>query len=411
MASITGSQYDVYAGGQTINFGITSDPNNVPPPVGGDFNLEVVVNATGTGSYNTASGYQGLAILSTDGHTLTLLHGAYWVIDDGANGGGNDHIYLGDGAESVTGASGDTLTGGTGNNQFIDATLGAETVYGGTGGSETIWGGAQTSIQGGSGGNETIVGAAGTTITGGSGGDEFINGYKGGQTITGCSGGNETIWGSSSGNPADTIHGGTGGNETIAGGAGDSITGGSGGDEFINGYGGGQSITGGSGGNETIWGSSSGNPADTIQGGAGNETIVGGTGDTITGGSGNEFINAYLGGESISGGSGNETIWGSESGQPGNTIQGAAAGGSATIAFSATHNAETLWDDGTASGNDTVYNYNTAGGDNFSMASGETISSSNVVGGNVVVTLSDGSTITFAGTTDVAGIVGSFHNH
>jgi hypothetical protein len=68
MASITGSQYDVYAGGQTINFGITSDPNNVPPPVGGDFNLEVVVNATGTGSYNTASGYQGLAILSTDGH-------------------------------------------------------------------------------------------------------------------------------------------------------------------------------------------------------------------------------------------------------------------------------------------------------------------------------------------------------
>ena len=352
MASITGSQYDVYAGGQTINFGITSDPNNVPPPVGGDFNLEVVVNATGTGSYNTASGYQGLAILSTDGHTLTLLHGAYWVIDDGANGGGNDHIYLGDGAESVTGASGDTLTGGTGNNQFIDATLGAETVYGGTGGSETIWGGAQTSIQGGSGGNETIVGAAGTTITGGSGGDEFINGY-----------------------------------------------------------GGGQSITGGSGGNETIWGSSSGNPADTIQGGAGNETIVGGTGDTITGGSGNEFINAYLGGESISGGSGNETIWGSESGQPGNTIQGAAAGGSATIAFSATHNAETLWDDGTASGNDTVYNYNTAGGDNFSMASGETISSSNVVGGNVVVTLSDGSTITFAGTTDVAGIVGSFHNH
>jgi hypothetical protein len=207
MASITGSQYDVFAGGQTINFGITSDPNNVPPPVGGDFNLEVVVNATGTGS--------------------------------------------------------------------------------------------------------------------------------------------------SSGNPADTIHGGTGGNETI----------------------------------------------------------VGGTGDTITGGSGNEFINAYLGGESIVGGSGNELIYGAEAGQSGNTIQGAAAGGSATIAFSASHNAETLWDDGTASGSDTVYGYNTAGGDNFSMASGETISSSSTSGGNVVVTLSDGSTITFVGTTDVAGITGSFHNH
>src|ERR1700730_5733695 len=99
MVSIPGSQYDVFAGGQTINFGITSDPNNVPPPVGGDFNLEVVVNATGTGSYNTASGYQGRAILSTDGHTLTLLHGDdYKVTDDGSNGGGNDHIFLGDGA-------------------------------------------------------------------------------------------------------------------------------------------------------------------------------------------------------------------------------------------------------------------------------------------------------------------------
>jgi hypothetical protein len=293
---------------------------------------------------------------------------------------------------------------------LINGWKGGQSITGGSSGNETIYGGPGDTIQGGA-GNETIEATQGDTITGGSGGDEFINGWKGGQSITGGSGGNETIWGSSSGNPADTIHGGTGGNETIAGGAGDSITGGSGGDEFINGYGGGQSITGGSGGNETIWGSSSGNPADTIQGGAGNETIVGGTGDTITGGSGNEFINAYLGGESISGGSGNETIWGSESGQPGNTIQGAAAGGSATIAFSATHNAETLWDDGTASGNDTVYNYNTAGGDNFSMASGETISSSNVVGGNVVVTLSDGSTITFAGTTDVAGIVGSFHNH
>jgi hypothetical protein len=110
MASIPGSQYDVFAGGQTINFGVTTDPNNVPPPVGGDFNLEVVVNATGTGSYNTASGYQGLAILSTDGHTLTLLHGNYQVTDDGTNGGGNDHIYLGDGAESIIGANGGGLS-------------------------------------------------------------------------------------------------------------------------------------------------------------------------------------------------------------------------------------------------------------------------------------------------------------
>src|SRR5437868_246778 len=139
MASIPGSQYDVYAGGQTINFGVTNDPSNVPPPVVGDYNLEVIVNAAGTGTYSTASGYQGVAVMSTDHHTLTLLHGDYKVTDDAANGGGNDLIYLGDGAETIVGAAGDTLTGGTGDNQFLDGSQGAETVFGGSSGSETIW--------------------------------------------------------------------------------------------------------------------------------------------------------------------------------------------------------------------------------------------------------------------------------
>src|SRR5205814_1388634 len=84
-----------------------------PPPVPGDFNLEVVVNATGTGSYATEPGYQGLAIRSTDGHTLTLLHGDYGVVDNGAG----NLILLGDGSESVGGGIGDTIQGGSGPNQ------------------------------------------------------------------------------------------------------------------------------------------------------------------------------------------------------------------------------------------------------------------------------------------------------
>src|SRR5439155_6425328 len=109
MASIPGSPYDVYAGGQPIIFNDT---------VGSGFHLEVVYNATGTGNGSTDPGYDGLVYVSTDaGHTvLTMEHGNYWVTDTG----GNDHIYLGDGAESITGASGDTLTGGTGANQFLD---------------------------------------------------------------------------------------------------------------------------------------------------------------------------------------------------------------------------------------------------------------------------------------------------
>ena len=235
MASIPGSHCDIFAGGQPINFGVTNDPNNVPPAstVPGTFNLEVVVNSSGTGSFSTPKGYQGVAILSTDGHTLTALHGSYDVTD----AGNNDLIILGDGNESVLGATGDTLQGGSGASQFIDAHLGHQSVLGGSGGNELIYSGAGDTIRGGSGGNETIGGVAGDTIFGGSGGFEFIDGSSGSQSITGGSGGNESIWGGS----GDTIGGGSGGNETIGGHTGDTIVGGSGGFEFIDGSGGGQS--------------------------------------------------------------------------------------------------------------------------------------------------------------------------
>src|SRR5438045_7465391 len=40
--------------GQPINVVPAGDPPNPPPPAPGDFNLELVLNATGTGSYMTA---------------------------------------------------------------------------------------------------------------------------------------------------------------------------------------------------------------------------------------------------------------------------------------------------------------------------------------------------------------------
>src|SRR5690348_1872594 len=110
MASVPGSHYNIFAGSQTVNFGVTSDPNNVPPPVAGDFNLEVVTNASGTGSFSTASGYQGLAVLSNSGVVFTAEHGDYGLIDSG----GSDSIFAGDGNLQIQGAPGDTITGGTG---------------------------------------------------------------------------------------------------------------------------------------------------------------------------------------------------------------------------------------------------------------------------------------------------------
>ena len=174
-------QYVFFAPGQPINVATTTDPNNPPPPVLGDFNLEVVVNATGTGSYATAPGYQGLAIRSTDGHTLTLLHGDYGVVDNGAG----NLILLGDGSESVGGGIGDTIQGGSGPNQFLDGHLGHQSITGGTAGNETIWGAATDTVRGGSGGNETIAGMPGETIFGSSGANLFINATAGNQSVLG----------------------------------------------------------------------------------------------------------------------------------------------------------------------------------------------------------------------------------
>src|SRR5438067_10002494 len=137
MATVPGTHYEIFAPGQSVNFAVTYNPDN-PPPVPGEFNLEVIINSTGTGNYPTPPGFQGVLIESVAGKTVpptaTLLHGDYGLIDSG----GNDLIFLGDGSESVSGAPGDTLVGGTGPNQFLDAHLGSQSVRGGSGGNETI---------------------------------------------------------------------------------------------------------------------------------------------------------------------------------------------------------------------------------------------------------------------------------
>jgi hypothetical protein len=236
-------QYVFFAPGQAMNAATTTDPNNPPPPIPGDFNLEVVVNATGTGSYATAPGYQGLAIRSTDSHTLTMLHGDYGAVDNGVG----DTIFLGDGSESIGGASGDTILGGNGANQFLDGHLGHQSIVGGSAGNETIWGAATDTVRGGSGGNETIGGVAGETIFGSTGANVFINATGGNQSVLGGSAGNDSIWTAA----GDTIRGGTD-NETVGGVAGVTILGGSGGNEFLDGSSGHQSIAGGSGGRDDL---------------------------------------------------------------------------------------------------------------------------------------------------------------
>ena len=105
MASIPGSQFVATAPGQTVNVIETSD-GSVPPPIAGQFNLEVW---TGAGSPpGLAPGYQGLAILSAGGQQIELVTGVFAVQDVGS---GNDTLI----------ASGDneTIIGGSGNETMI----------------------------------------------------------------------------------------------------------------------------------------------------------------------------------------------------------------------------------------------------------------------------------------------------
>src|SRR5438874_652029 len=164
MASIPGSHYDIFAPNQTVDMALTYDANSAAPPVSGEFNLEIVINSTGTGNYPTPPGYQGVLIETPPGKgfppTLTMLHGNYGLVD----GAGNDRIFLGDGSESVGGALGDTLAGGTGVNQFLDGHLGNQSILGGTAGTATIGGGPGDTIRAGGGGS-ALIGFAGGNET------------------------------------------------------------------------------------------------------------------------------------------------------------------------------------------------------------------------------------------------------
>jgi hypothetical protein len=394
-----GSQYVFFAPGQPINVVPTGDPPNPPPPAPGNFNLEVVVNLTGTGSFATAPGYQGLAIRSTDGHTLTLLHGDYGAVDNGA---GNT-IFLGDGSESIGGALGDSILGGSGASQFLDGHLGHQSITGGTAGNETIWGAVTDTVRGGSGGNETIGGVPGGTIIGSSGANVFIDATSGNQSVLGGNAGNDSIWTGA----GDTIHGGSS-NATVGGVAGVTMIGGTGGNAFLDASQGHQSVVGGSGGNETIWGA----VTDTVRGGSGgNETIGGVAFETILGGAANTFFDATAGSESIVAGTGNATIWGGAH----DTVQGISGGGSGLIGFAGGN--ETFWDDGATSGrHDSISTFNQSAGDRVSLNAATddpnvVVATATNDGGNAVLHLHDGSSITLIGITTAQLTAGYFTTH
>ncbi|MBI1313734.1 hypothetical protein GC176_20775, partial [bacterium] len=256
----------------------------------------------------------------------TILGG---VGDDSIEGhDGNDHIDAGDGSNFVLGGDGnDRIYGGSGNDTLAGEG-GNDRVFG-LGGDDLMFGGTGSDAMRGGAGRDTLNGEDGPDNLFGQGGSgDVLQGGTGDDNLDGGSG-NDRVYES-----ADTdftlrqefLIGGTTGTDSLKsieaaqleGGASanlinadgwlnySTLNGGAGNDTVV-GSRGGSLINGGNGDDTIIAGRSS----DRINGDAGNDNIDAGRGDDIVnGGAGDDLINGNRGADTINGDAGNDRIFG-----------------------------------------------------------------------------------------------------
>lgn len=253
-------------------------------------------------------------------------------------GGGNDQVIL---RPSDTGSW--QILMGNGNDTIKALGSGNDTIGLGTG---------NDSVQLGGGSNAVTTGGAAT-----------ISASTGSETVTGL--GSTVIYGN-----ASTLHFVATGGATVFGGTGsDTVTGGSG--------------------------------PDYLQGGtAGNNVLTAGVGAAtlLGGGSGDQLFASGSGAQILYAGSGNETLTGSSvSGAP-DTFVGSAG---ATTVMGAQASSLFEFIGGSAGGTMSVFGYGSGDAPNIKihLGGGDTLQTQNNTGGNLNVTLSDGTKITFANVT------------
>src|SRR6516165_8985186 len=158
MASIPGGQYNAFAqGGQQVNVVTTTDGSNLPPPIPGLFNLEVITD--GIVPSGLPAGYQGVAVLSDNGQTINMAFGNFALNLTGdptvIGGTGNDTITSGNAPALIIGGSGSDLIYGGNGPDTIQGGSGPDTIYGGSG-PDTIQGGNGPDMIYGGSGNDLI---------------------------------------------------------------------------------------------------------------------------------------------------------------------------------------------------------------------------------------------------------------
>jgi Ca2+-binding RTX toxin-like protein len=193
----------------------------------------------------------------------------------------NDSIVGSGGANEISGGSGaDTIFG-----------FGGEDTLSGNSGADEVRGNGGDDIVGGEGGNDVVFGGEGNDSVYGGGGNDTLNGGTGNDLLNG--GGNFDIADYSDATTNLVVNINFGGAQTISAQMGT--------DTFVSIEG----INGGSG-NDLLVGTSGGN---VIDGGAGNDEIYGiGAGDLLRGGIGNDQIEGSGGDDTMEGGVGDADI-------------------------------------------------------------------------------------------------------
>jgi Ca2+-binding RTX toxin-like protein len=283
----------------------------------------------------------------------------------------------------------------------------------------------------------TGVSGAGTVVSGGSNNRIVVPASVTGSWSINTGDGDDTVLATGSGN--DTINAGRGHNAILLGSGDDVVQ--STGDDTVDAGSGHETIAATGTGHDLVFGHSSqllfvatGGPA-TVFGGSGSDTFFGGTGpDAVHGGTGgNNFLFAGTGtatlfgggngdqlfadgnkGQALHAGAGNETLFGGfASGL--DTFYGGA--GSATITGGNGNNLF-VFTDGQAGGTDLLEQFN-SGRDHVDLQGygknelAKALKSQSVVGASASITLSDHTTITFAGVSRLAAgdfITGSGHS-
>ena len=308
-------------------------------------------------------------------NTVDATTGAFFIDDGSSGAAGNNMIFLGSGDDTVQSWGIDEIVAAPGGSAVIAVFHAGTAVYGNSGPSEIYnLGGNDTIVQ--DGGPETVYAqATGGLYYGGAGALTFVSGPNVDSTVV-AGVGSAVLYGAPNANslffvgPGQFMLDGGSGNQTVVGAAGVS---------------GGALMFSENGGSLTLFGNTDNN---FLVAGSGNATLNAGAAsgsNVFFAGTGNDAIIAGSGANVIAGGPGSDTLVGGAGTNLFEVTRAFAAGGSELI--------------GNWSASDQLYlfGYGAATG-HRGLPAGASVA---VVNGSEVLTLSDGTRITFLGVSGV----------